>query len=104
MPCYLGPVSSHAGIMSGRSKAPIKFSTDPDLSFTECYDLLDIYAPPHMKKNKACLKLFIRSDPFFSLQKLPTCMLDLVNVEHWPDTAGSQEKNKKGVVLRSWFF
>jgi len=46
--------------MSSKSKGPIKFSTDPDLNTSECYDLLDEFTPPHMKKNKASLKLFIR--------------------------------------------
>jgi len=48
------------GLLSSKSKVPVKFSLDADLSESECHKLLDYYTPQHMKRNKTSQKLFIR--------------------------------------------
>ena len=48
------------GLLSGRSKFPIKFSLDPDLSDSDCHKLLNHYTPQHIKRNKTSQKFFIR--------------------------------------------
>ena len=52
--CLLG------GVLTGKSKFPIKFSLEPDLSDSDCHKLIAHYTPQHMKRNKISQKLFIR--------------------------------------------
>ena len=59
-PCSFTCLGS--GFLIGKKKPgnPVKFSLEPDLSEEECRRLLGHYTPPHMMKNKATRKLFVK--------------------------------------------